>query len=74
MATLSAALRVGMRLNCWKMKPTWSRRSLVSPRSPSVLTWVSPIHTSPRVTLSSPARQCIRVDLPDPEGPMIAVK
>ena len=26
------------------------------------------------VGLSSPARMCIRVDLPEPEGPMIAVK
>ena len=27
----------------------------------------------PDVTLSSPARQCISVDLPDPDGPMIAL-
>jgi hypothetical protein len=31
------------------------------------------MYTSPDVSVSSPARQCINVDLPDPEGPMIAV-
>ena len=30
--------------------------------------------TAPAVSASSPARQCINVDLPDPDGPMIAVK
>ena len=34
----------------------------------------SPMNTSPDVTLSSPARQCISVDLPEPDGPMIALK
>ena len=29
--------------------------------------------TEPDVTVSRPARQCIRVDLPEPDGPMIAV-
>ena len=28
----------------------------------------------PDVTLSRPARQCISVDLPEPDGPMIALK
>jgi hypothetical protein len=32
----------------------------------------SPI-TTPDVTLPSPARQCIKVDLPEPDGPMMAV-
>ena len=32
-----------------------------------------PMNTSPEVGRSSPARQCINVDLPDPDGPMIAV-
>ncbi len=27
----------------------------------------------PDVTVSRPARQCIRVDLPEPDGPMMAV-
>ena len=32
------------------------------------------MRTSPAVSVSSPAMQCINVDLPDPDGPMIAVK
>ena len=32
------------------------------------------MYTWPEVTSSSPATQCISVDLPDPDGPMIAVK
>ena len=77
----SAAVSVGSRLNCWKMNPTRSRRICVSFLSDSdeSRTGFSPglppaSHTSPDVTESSPARQCIRVDLPDPEGPMIAEK
>ena len=31
-------------------------------------------NTLPDVSVSSPARACIRVLLPDPDGPMIAVK
>ena len=30
--------------------------------------------TRPEVSVSSPARQCMRVDLPEPDGPMMAVK
>ena len=37
--TFSSAVSVGSRLNCWKMKPTLSRRSFVSPASPSPVTW-----------------------------------
>ena len=32
------------------------------------------MNARPAVSVSSPARQCMRVDLPDPEGPMMAVK
>ena len=32
------------------------------------------MNTWPDVSESSPARQCISVDLPEPDGPMIAVK
>lgn len=32
------------------------------------------MRAEPEVRVSSPAAQCIRVDLPEPEGPMIAVK
>ena len=30
--------------------------------------------TWPEVKVSSPATQCMSVDLPDPDGPMMAVK
>ncbi len=69
----SRAFSVGSRLNDWKMKPIWSRRSLVSCLSFRPVISVSPIQIRPEVTESSPARQCISVDLPEPEGPMIAV-
>ncbi len=35
---------------------------------------VPPMWTVPRSVVSRPARQCMRVDLPDPDGPMMAVK
>jgi hypothetical protein len=67
-----SAVRAGSRLNDWKTKPTWSRRNKVSARSDRPLSSVSPMRTEPDVTVSSPARQCISVDLPDPDGPMMA--
>ena len=69
----SSAVRVGTRLNDWNTKPIRSRRSWVIFLSDSVVSSTSPIRTEPEVTLSRPARQCIRVDLPEPDGPMIAV-
>src|SRR5918996_1000026 len=70
----SPALNIGSRLNAWNTKPTWSRRSRVSCFSDSRPSSTSPMNTRPDVSVSSPARQCMRVDLPDPEGPMMAVK
>ena len=70
----STAVRVGTRLKAWKMKPTRSRRTMVICFSDSPLNSTSPIHVSPDVSRSRPAMHCISVDLPDPEGPMIAVK
>ena len=32
------------------------------------------MNTWPEVTKSSPARVCMRVDLPEPDGPMMALK
>ena len=55
------------------MNPSRSRRSLVSGLSFRPVTFVPSISTSPEVGRSSAAMQCIRVDLPDPDGPMIAV-
>ena len=69
----SRADSVGSRLNAWKMKPILSRRSRVSCLSLSEPSSVSPMRTDPEENVSSPATQCISVDLPDPEGPMIAV-
>ena len=69
----SAAVSIGSRLKNWKMNPMWSRRSLVSAVSSSrVMSWPA-ISTCPSVGWSSPARMCIRVDLPEPDGPITAV-
>ena len=70
----SAAVSVGMRLYAWKTKPTRSRRSFVSFFSLSLARSVSPMYTAPEVRVSRPASACISVDLPEPDGPMIAVK
>src|SRR5215213_8031633 len=56
------------------MKPTASRRSVVRASSLSAHSSVSPIHTCPDVGRSRPARQCMNVDLPEPDGPITAVK
>ena len=69
----SAAVSVGTRLNAWKTNPTASRRSRVRSFSESVVRSTSPMKTWPSVGESSPAMQCSRVDLPEPDGPMIAV-
>ena len=70
----SSAVSVGMRLNVWNTKPMRSRRSRVSSLSDSVDSSTSPMNTCPDVSESRPATQCISVDLPEPDGPMIAVK
>src|SRR5207237_2315819 len=56
-----------------KTNPTCSRRSRVRARSGRPDSSARPILTEPEVGVSSPARQCMSVDLPDPDGPMIAV-
>ena len=70
----SSAVSVGTRLNAWKTKPILSRRSRVSCFSERLLRSASPMKTWPEVSVSRPARQCMSVDLPEPDGPMIAVK
>ena len=71
----SAAVSVGIRLKAWNTNPTRSRRSRVSSRSSSdAEVGVADEHLRRRSSVSSPARQCISVDLPEPDGPMIAVK
>ena len=69
----SSAVSVGSRLKDWKTNPSRSRRRIVRSRSESEARSVSPTSTCPQVSVSRPARQCIRVDLPEPDGPMIAV-
>ena len=69
----SSAVRVGIRLNAWKTKPTFSRRSVVSALSLSPASPVPSTTASPEVGVSRAARQCISVDLPEPDGPMMAV-
>ena len=69
----SAAVSIGSRLKNWKMNPMWSRRSLVSSVSSSAVISTPATETSPDVGLSSPARMCISVDLPEPDGPITAV-
>ena len=69
-----SAVSAGSRLNDWKTKPTCPRRSMVSARSDRPDSSAAPILTDPEVGVSRPARQCIKVDLPEPEGPMMAVK
>ena len=70
----SAAVSIGSRLKNWKMKPMWSRRSFVSSRVVEARDVDAGDVTSPDVGLSSPARMCISVDLPEPDGPMTAVR
>jgi len=69
----SAAVSVGSRWKAWKTKPTLLRRNRVSWSSVSPVSSVPPMREEPDVTVSRPAMQCIRVDLPEPEGPMMAV-
>ena len=70
----SAAVSIGSRLKNWKMKPMWSRRSIVSSVSSRPLMSTPAIETSPDVGLSRPARMCMSVDLPEPDGPITAVR
>src|ERR1044072_5608360 len=70
----SSAVRTGSRLKNWKTKPSLSRRSLVSSASSSAVISSPSRTTVPPVGLSSPARMCIRGDVPEPEGPQIGVR
>ena len=54
------------------MKPMFERRSNVNSFSLNSVRSVSPMKTFPLDRLSKPAMQCIKVDFPDPEGPIIA--
>ena len=69
----SLAVSIGSRLKNWNTKPMWVRLNFVRGVSARVVIVVPAIDTSPVVGLSRPARMCMRVDLPEPEGPMTAV-
>ncbi len=69
----SSAVSIGSRLKNWKTKPMWRRRSLVRSESFRFVISVPETETLPDVGLSRPARMCISVDLPEPEGPITAV-
>src|SRR5699024_2690728 len=70
----SSASIAGTRLNDWKTKPMRSRRIAVSLRSLSPDSAVPPMMTSPESGVSRPASMFSSVDLPEPDGPMMAVK
>src|SRR5919205_373641 len=66
------AVRVGKRLKRWKTKPILRRRMSVR-RASVTLVMSSPSMTMrPVVGVSRPPRRCSIVDLPHPEGPMMA--
>ena len=60
------------RLKNWKIIPTCRRRNRAAPASLSMSTRSSPTRTAPLVGRSIPAMRLSRVDLPLPDGPMIA--
>ncbi len=69
----SSAVSIGSRLKNWKTKPMWRRRSFVRSESFRFVISVPETETLPDVGLSRPARMCISVDLPEPDGPITAV-
>ena len=70
---LSLTVSVGTRLKAWKTNPIRRLRRADSSSSRRPLISFSPRWTLPEVGRSSPARTCMRVDLPEPEGPITAV-
>ena len=68
-----SAVNIGSRLKLWKMKPILWRRSMVSWLSVMVVMSAPSNMMCPPVAESSPASVCISVDLPEPDGPMMAV-
>ncbi len=64
-----SAVSIGSRLNAWKTKPTRLRRVGVIARSDMRFGSVSARKTRPDAGVSSPATQCISVDVPSLRGP-----
>ena len=71
--TFSSAVSIGSRLKNWKMKPMCAAPQQGELLSLIPLSFSPAISTSPEVGSSSPARMCINVDLPEPDGPITAV-
>ena len=70
--TFSSTVALGVRKNCWNTNPNVRLRSSLRRRPLSVLASTPPITTLPLLGVSSRARMCMRVDLPDPLLPTIA--
>ncbi len=71
-STLATAVVRGMRLNAWKMNPMSRFRARASCASERVPTSTPSSLYDPKVGTSSAPRMFIRVDLPEPDEPMIA--
>lgn len=76
-ATFSTAVSSGTSSPDWKTKPKYPRRSFERSRSLSAVIssgapWAALKGTDPEFGRSMPARVCSSVDLPEPEGPMMA--
>ena len=71
-ATFSPTVRVGTRLKRWKTTPICWRRSAAARLSLSVAAETPSMRTSPAVGRCSNPATLSRVDLPEPEGPMMA--
>src|SRR3954468_4157929 len=67
--TLPSAFICGYRLNCWNTMPIFWRTRLMS--TPGRVMSVPSTTTEPRGGSSSRLQQRSRVDLPEPEGPMM---
>src|SRR5450755_4043558 len=70
--TFSSAVRYGIRWNCWKMKPTFSARARFKSWLEILATSSPSSQISPEDERSRHPIRLTRVDLPEPEGPMMA--
>ena len=73
-STFCSAVSTGSRLYDWKTKPMVRARQAASCAALIALTSSPATRTVPRVGLSRPATRLSSVDLPEPDGPMSAVK
>ena len=70
--TFSSTVSFGFMKNCWKTKPKVSPRSLLILRLESFEESSPFMKTLPLVGVSRRASKCIKVDLPEPDLPMMA--